>query len=82
MKSRERLATPSRQHSTMLDICRAMYNEKSRAFGRGLIMKTKLEFGSRRTLVAVSVESVNACAARNFFSRDIDFLILLDWNSI
>ena len=36
VKSRERLATPSRQHSTMLDICRAMYSEKSRAFGRGL----------------------------------------------
>ena len=35
VKSRERLATPSRQHSTMLDICRAMYSEKSRAFGRG-----------------------------------------------
>ena len=36
MKSRERLATPSRQHSTMLDICRALYSEKSRAIGRGL----------------------------------------------
>ena len=35
MKSLERLATLSRQHSTMLDICRAMYSEKSRAFGRG-----------------------------------------------
>ena len=35
MKSLEGLATLSRQHSTMLDICRAMYSEKSRAFGRG-----------------------------------------------
>ena len=39
MKSRERLATPSRQHSTMLDMCRAMYSEKSRAFGRGFKYK-------------------------------------------
>ena len=36
MKSRERLATLSRQHSTMLEICRAMYSEKLRAFGLGL----------------------------------------------
>ena len=33
----ERLATPSRQHSSLLDIRRAMYNEMSRAFGRGII---------------------------------------------
>ena len=38
MKSQERLTGPSRQHSTMLDICRAMYSEKSRAFGRGFTL--------------------------------------------
>ena len=35
VKSRERLATRSRQRSALLDIYRALYSEKLRAFGQG-----------------------------------------------
>ena len=73
MKSRERLATPSRQHSTMLDIFQAMYSEKSRAFGRGFrgtvsnVVKGKFIIASTRKLYSPPVMD-NAFSCQPFTS--------------